>query len=710
MQGQFENLTDRSGLYTPVPVLMWTDGVPVEMEAMKQLANLSTLPFIHDHIAVMPDVHFGMGATVGSVIATKGAIVPAAVGVDIGCFVGDTKVPLLDGTQATLEVLSKRQEPFWVYSLNAVGKIAPGKARALRTRTNAQLMRVVVSGGDEIICTPDHHFMLNDGSYRAASDLSFNDSLMPLYRRWQTRDGYESVSTGKGSSAQTHILVWEALNGPVPDGHVVHHESHIHFDNRPDNLTLMTVSEHSAHHRRIGHSFDNADPSFQERRLAGVARRASDPVARQKMVEVGTANIQLYMADRPQHFSASVAQNGERGAPYLRTFNTSPRKCDDCGLTAPNPAALRWHKAQEHAYNHKVISCSPIAERADVYCLQVEEHHNFALAAGVFVHNCGMAAVKLSGARAEHLPDSLAQIRSEIEHTVPAGFNSHADWSSGRADDLTRRLVPWLKEKHPKITERRKNPVEEIIGSQFGTLGGGNHFIELCIDENQDLWLMLHSGSRGIGNAIGQYFIAQAREEMQRLDIKLPDRDLAYFTEGTTGFDDYTTAVGWAQDYAHANRQEMLRRILIVLHRHLPAFRPRDEAVQCHHNYVSLEVHFGETVWVTRKGAVRALEGELGIIPGSMGARSYIVRGKGNPESFCSCSHGAGRIMSRGEAKRTFTLADHELATAGVECRKDLGVLDETPGAYKNIDSVMAAQSDLVDIVHTLKQVLCIKG
>lgn len=406
---QYETLTDRSGIYTRSPVKMWTQGVPVEDAAMKQLANIASLPFIHDHVAVMPDVHFGMGATVGSVIATKGAIVPAAVGVDIGC---------------------------------------------------------------------------------------------------------------------------------------------------------------------------------------------------------------------------------------------------------------------------------------------------------------GMAAIRLAGARAEHLPDSLAPIRSEIEHTVPAGFNSHGagDWNSKGADALVGRFVPWLKERHPKITERRKNPVEEIIGSQFGTLGGGNHFIELCIDENDDLWVMLHSGSRGIGNAIGQYFIGQAREEMLRQNIKLPDLDLAYFQDGTTGFDDYTHAVGWAQDYAAANRLEMLRRILIVLHRHLPPFRDRVEAVSCHHNYVSREHHLGADVWVTRKGAVRAQAGELGIIPGSMGARSYIVRGKGNPESFCSCSHGAGRKMSRGEAKRTFSLADHEAATAGVECRKDEGVIDETPGAYKDIDSVMAAQSDLVEVVHTLRQVVCVKG
>jgi tRNA-splicing ligase RtcB len=246
----------------------------------------------------------------------------------------------------------------------------------------------------------------------------------------------------------------------------------------------------------------------------------------------------------------------------------------------------------------------------------------------------------------------------------------------------------------------------------LGTLGTGNHFIELCVDEAQRVWVMLHSGSRGVGNRIGTHFIAAAREALLRREgaSTVPDRDLAWFEEGEALFDDYVEAVHWAQDFARANREVMMKRILRVLRDRFPAFRLDKEAVNCHHNYVARERHFGAEVWVTRKGAVRAGEGELGIIPGSMGARSYIVSGLGNAESFCSCSHGAGRTMSRTEAKRRFTLADHQAATAGVECRKDQGVLDETPQAYKDIDAVMAAQRDLVAVEHTLKQVLCVKG
>jgi len=325
---------------------------------------------------------------------------------------------------------------------------------------------------------------------------------------------------------------------------------------------------------------------------------------------------------------------------------------------------------------------------------------------------CGMAAVRLDGARAEHLPMSLEQVRSEIEHTVPVGFAKHlpGEWNRKPIEPMLAPFAKWLDEKHPKLLAGRKDPFETGVLSQFGTLGGGNHFIELCIDEAGDLWVMLHSGSRGIGNGIGQYFIELAKQDMRRWMVNLPDENLAYLPEGTEGFADYVYAVEWAQAYALANRAEMLRRVLIVMHRHLPPFRERVEVINCHHNYVTRENHFGENVLVTRKGAVRAREGDLGIIPGSMGARSFIVRGKGNPDSFHSCSHGAGRKMSRTAAKRVFTVEDHVKATEGVECRKDEHVIDETPGAYKDIDQVMSAQSDLVEIVHTLKQVLCVKG
>jgi tRNA-splicing ligase RtcB (3'-phosphate/5'-hydroxy nucleic acid ligase) len=413
---QFELLTERSALETSKPVKMWTRGVPVEESAMNQLANVANLPFVHRHVAVMPDVHWGMGATVGSVIATRGAIIPAAVGVDIGC-----------------------------------------------------------------------------GMIASRTDLTATDL--------------------------------------------------------PDNLhAIRTAIEAAVPHGRT----DNGDKN-------------------------------------------------DRGA---------------WGEPRTNPA-------------------------------------------------------------------NSVQVASLVS-------------------DLVR-----ISEKHPaRLTNAAKRAPHHL-----GTLGTGNHFIELCLDEVDAVWVMLHSGSRGIGNAIGQHFISLAKEDMKRWFINLPDADLAYLPAGSDHFNDYLEAVEWAQRFAFVNRSLMMDATIEALRSQISKPFVADlTAVNCHHNYVASERHFGENVLVTRKGAVRAQAGDLGIIPGSMGARSYIVRGKGDRESFCSCSHGAGRKMSRTEARKTFTLADHAAAVAGVECRLDADVIDETPGAYKDIDAVMAAQSDLVEIVHTLRQVVCVKG
>jgi tRNA-splicing ligase RtcB len=330
---------------------------------------------------------------------------------------------------------------------------------------------------------------------------------------------------------------------------------------------------------------------------------------------------------------------------------------------------------------------------------------------------CGMCAA-LTSLTASDLPDGLTAVRASIEKAVPHGRTNHGmpgdrgAWGNPPADvtGAYAELDTGLKtivEKHPTLF--KKNSTQQTV-CHLGTLGTGNHFIEVCLDEQNRVWVMLHSGSRGVGNRIGTYFIEKAKEDMRRWFINLPDEDLAYLPEGTKGFQDYVEAVGWAQTFAMTNRRIMLNRAIGAVMAETKPFTWGEMVVNCHHNYVSREQHFGENVLVTRKGAVRAREGDLGIIPGSMGTRSYIVRGKGNPESFHSCSHGAGRIMSRNEAKRRFTLDDHARATAHVECRKDASVIDETPMAYKDIDAVMAAQTDLVDIVHTLRQVVCVKG
>jgi len=328
---------------------------------------------------------------------------------------------------------------------------------------------------------------------------------------------------------------------------------------------------------------------------------------------------------------------------------------------------------------------------------------------------CGMMAVRTS-LSASDLPDDLHALRTAIENAVPhgrtnrGGSGDRGAWHNPPppALDVWSRLEPKYAEivaKHPRLG--RGNDLNHL-----GTLGTGNHFIEVCLDESENVWVVLHSGSRGVGNRIGQFFIELAKQDMRKFLINLPDQDLAYLPEGTEHFNDYVKAVHWAQSYAMSNRELMMEAIIAALRNSslLPPFDASAEAVNCHHNYVAIEEHYGERVFVTRKGAVRAGKNDLGIIPGSMGAKSFIVRGKGNPESFESCSHGAGRAMSRTEAKRRFTVADHVRATAGIECRKDADVIDETPAAYKSIDDVMRAQSDLVDVVHTLRQIVVVKG
>jgi tRNA-splicing ligase RtcB len=328
---------------------------------------------------------------------------------------------------------------------------------------------------------------------------------------------------------------------------------------------------------------------------------------------------------------------------------------------------------------------------------------------------CGMMAVRTS-VNARDLPDNLHALRTVIERAVPhgrtdnGGRNDRGAWRQPppRNAEAWANLVPAyneIVEKHPRLGRGNDS-------NHLGTLGTGNHFIEVCLDDSENVWIVLHSGSRGVGNRIGQFFIELAKKDMRKFMINLPDQDLAYLPEGSENFDDYVKAVHWAQSYAMTNRELMMAEILDAIRAAnlLPPFSADAEVVNCHHNYVAVEEHYGQRVFVTRKGAVRAGKNDLGIIPGSMGAKSFIVRGKGNPESFESCSHGAGRAMSRTAAKKRFTIEDHKRATEGIECRKDADVIDETPAAYKSIDAVMAAQSDLVDVVHTLKQVVVVKG
>jgi tRNA-splicing ligase RtcB len=405
-----------------------------------------------------------------------------------------------------------------------------------------------------------------------------------------------------------------------------------------------------------------------------------------------------------------------RSSNYV-TIETSgaPIKAWTVGVPFEAEAEAQLRRVAQLPFIHKWVAVMPDVHSgigATVGSVIATKGAIIPAAVGVDI-GCGMMAVKTT-LSASQLPDSLAALRSAIEAAVPhgrtdnGGSNDRGAWRALPApvEAAWAELAPdylALVDKFPKLG--RGTSV-----NQLGTLGTGNHFVEVCLDEADGVWFMLHSGSRGVGNRIGSFFIELAKKDMRTWLVNLPDENLAYLPEGTEHFGDYWKAVSWAQRFAAKNRELMMAAVVGAAQRELVPFELDAMAVNCHHNYVAREHHLGASVLVTRKGAVRAQESELGIIPGSMGARSFIVRGKGNRESFCSCSHGAGRKMSRTAAKKAFTVADHEAATKGIECRKDADVIDETPAAYKSIEDVMNAQRDLVDIVHTLRQVVCVKG
>ena len=402
---------------------------------------------------------------------------------------------------------------------------------------------------------------------------------------------------------------------------------------------------------------------------------------------------------------------------YEKQQNSSPIFYWTRGVLVDEAAKQQLNNVARLPFIYKHLAVMPdvhVGKGATIGSVIATKGAIIPAACGVDI-GCGMQAVKTT-LKANDLPDDLSSLRSSIEEAVPHGRTHNG--SLGDKGAWNNSNFPYEQEwlglvsDYQRITHKHPGAYSSNSRLHLGTLGTGNHFIEICLDQNQDVWVMLHSGSRGCGNKIGSYFIEAAKEEMKKYFITsyLPDKDLAYLVEYTELFDDYMEAVSWAQDYAKVNRQCMMQATLKAMKSHLIPFDVTSTLVDCHHNYVEKEHHFGNNVLVTRKGAVRARHNDFGIIPGSMGTGSFIVRGKGNPNSFCSCSHGAGRVMIRNQAKLSISLEDHVLATQGIECRKDLDVIDESPAAYKPIEAVMKAQDDLVEVIWTLKQVLNVKG
>lgn len=699
-----------------VPIKAWVDGVPVEEGVWQQLGNLSRLPFIHRWVAAMPDCHVGIGATVGTVIATDRAIIPAAVGVDIGCVDADSEYLSPDGWRRiadydggkVMQYDPDTGEGSFVEPLAYV-RLPCSRFFALRTKYGVNQL---LSEEHRVLCWREQgRERRRIRTVMTASDLVGEHQRLKLGARVEFETTFTPVLTCSLplSPEALRVQVMTMADGSL-DGSVA---------------VLRLKKERKI--LRARYLLEQARIAFTEAQYDGVTSlRFRVPVPTKTYAGFWVASLaQLaIIAEECLHWDGNLTQ---------RCFYTRDLASADFIQYAFTAAGYRAVLAADGKLDYRVyartntrvgIAGTPKSEISEVaspdglkYCFTLPSGFWVMRREGnvVMTGNCGMNAYQLN-LRAEDLPEGLAGLRSRIEAAIPHGRTDNGGRNDrGAWGDLPREhREAWatlargwddIRRDHPKIDRGQTE-------AHLGTLGSGNHFVEVCLDTEGGVWVLLHSGSRGVGNRIGTYFIEQARREMERWHVRLPDRDLAYLPEGTGLFDDYVSAVGWAQEFARENRALMGRAVLGAIRAELPNREVRVEGhtVSCHHNYVEREHHYGKNVLVTRKGAVRAREGDLGIIPGSMGARSFIVRGRGNPESFHSCSHGAGRLMSRAEAKRRFTLADHEAAVAGVECRRDEGVLDETPGAYKPIEAVMAAQADLVEVLFELRQVLCVKG
>lgn len=723
----------------------WIDGVPVEETARKQLDNIASMPFIHSHVAIMPDVHYGLGATIGSVIPTLGAIIPAAVGVDLGCTDGDTEFLTSSGWKRMVDYVEG--DDVLIYNTDK-NEAYFSKPQAYIKKPSEGFYHFKTKYGINQMLSSDHRML----TYKAGRERKFEK--VEILSAKEVADKHTDRVLGFGNFVKTTPEAIVGIDSRIDmdiseikvavmiaaDGHIDGPSTVLHFTKsrkffRALQLLEAAEIEPISVKERFGHYVIRI-PNILEDRALGTSDWWNASVDQYKTIaeEVlywdGSHDQQCFYTRKKQEADfiqwafmvagkrAVMRQDVHKGDGKIdyRVFFTE----NTCIGMKGNPKST--------------VEFVPSKDGME-YCFTVETGFFLIRRKGVTVitGNCGMMAQRTS-LTASDLPDSLSELRTFIEERIPhgrtdnGGANDRGAWGDipsenamkfnglgvyATTDEGGAKALRWelekIVEKHPKLTRAANRAPHHI-----GTLGTGNHFVEICLDEENRVWIMLHSGSRGVGNAIGSYFIELAQKDMRQWFINLPDKDLAYFPEGTDHFKDYIQGVRWAQKFARTNREVMMAAALEALSIAVPKpFTLDESAVNCHHNYVREEKHFGKSVLVTRKGAVRISATDLGIIPGSMGAKSFIVRGiegEAMQQALCSCSHGAGRAMSRRQAKKQFTIEDHVTATKGIECRKDEDVIDETPGAYKDIDAVMSAQADHVAVVHTLKQVVCVKG
>lgn len=774
----------------------------VDDACIEQVQEIANHEAFQNDIVIMPDGHAGSGAVIGFTMELGNRICPNTVGKDIGCFAGETEVKLLDGNDYRIDKLAEREEPFHVYSAQPDGTVEIGEATARKTRTDAELVAATLDNGETIRCTPDHEYMLRDGSYRQAQELSPGDSLMPLYTG-ETDDGYQLVFHNTGGqigdrSVREHWLVARSnamdIASDVSDP-VVHHKNYDKKDNRPANLEIMPRDEHSSMHREQGGGDHWQSESFEQKRIEALINREQT----QAEIETATDNITSYMENNPDEFALVAKQNGERGAETLREFNTSERECNICGYVADNPAAEYWHPVREHPEetdyelssnaesaieNHKVVSVERLDVTEDVYCLNVPQYHNFALSAGVFVHNCGMTAYRFSGYDPVGYKRAVDEV---IRSVVPLGYNTFGDIEAEQDYHIVNDF-PWGRcaEKAAQLEETTGIEIDGVFSGEYfknlcerisydperainslGTLGGGNHFIEVSVSESGDFWVVVHSGSRGIGGTIADYWQERAHENcdgrasvVREMLLDIPDwaykfdegtvsdTDLLQWVQGGMGEDwkktdeirsrfdgerigelidlmnsvthyvndnadgneldyldpddnaGYLMDMVFAQTYAEESRHTMCQNIIDALG------ATTKERINSTHNYIDF------TDGIIRKGATRARDGDVQVIPFNMRDGAVIVAGLGNDDWNYSAPHGAGRRGSRAWAYDEFELGEYITQMEGVFSTSiSEETLDEAPMAYKDSEHIIdRMDGTAVEVTETLTPIINVKA